>query len=65
MAVFTVATQIFDVYCLLMAAPGVQHYGYFLISYDFVFAGNADGQFSFSLFIRADHVYTGLIPRIL
>lgn len=39
-ALFTIATAIFDVYCLAMAAPGSKHYGYFLISYEFVYVGN-------------------------
>lgn len=39
-ALFTIATSIFDVYCLAMAAPGSKHYGYFLISYEFVYVGN-------------------------
>ncbi|CAG0885122.1 unnamed protein product [Cyprideis torosa] len=42
LAFFTIATQIFDIYCLILAAPGVAHYGYYLITYDFVFAGNPD-----------------------
>lgn len=37
---FTIATGIFDVYCLAMAAPGSTHYGYFIISYEFVYVGN-------------------------
>lgn len=40
---FTIATSIFDVYCLAMAAPGSKHYGYFLISYEFVYVGNKHG----------------------
>lgn len=39
-ALFTIATGIFDVYCLAMAAPGSTHYGYFIISYEFVYVGN-------------------------
>lgn len=39
-ALFTIATAIFDVYCLAMAAPGSKHYGYFIISYEFVYVGN-------------------------
>ncbi|CAD7094071.1 unnamed protein product [Hermetia illucens] len=39
-ALFTIATSIFDVYCLAMAAPGSTHYGYYIISYEFVYVGN-------------------------
>lgn len=45
-AMFTIATAIFDVYCLAMAAPGSTHYGYFLISYEFVYVGNKHGNWS-------------------
>lgn len=41
---FTIATSIFDIYCLAMAAPGSTHYGYFLISYEFVYVGNKHGK---------------------
>lgn len=40
MAIFTVATAVFDLYCLAMAAPGSTHYGYYIISYEFVYVGN-------------------------
>ncbi|KAJ6641219.1 hypothetical protein Bhyg_06154 [Pseudolycoriella hygida] len=39
-AFFTIATAIFDIYCLAMAAPGTTHYGYYFISYQFVYVGN-------------------------
>ncbi|EAT38135.1 AAEL009936-PA [Aedes aegypti] len=39
-AIFTIVTAIFDVYCLAMAAPGSTHYGYYIISYEFVYVGN-------------------------
>uniref|UniRef100_U5EPB4 Putative conserved plasma membrane protein n=1 Tax=Corethrella appendiculata TaxID=1370023 RepID=U5EPB4_9DIPT len=39
-AIFTIATAIFDIYCLAMAAPGSTHYGYYIISYEFVYVGN-------------------------
>lgn len=45
-AIFTIATAIFDVYCLSMAAPGSTHYGYFIISYEFVYVGNVHGESS-------------------
>lgn len=37
-ALFTIGTSIFDVYCLAMAAPGSTHY--YIISYEFVYVGN-------------------------
>ncbi|OXU21098.1 hypothetical protein TSAR_015355 [Trichomalopsis sarcophagae] len=40
LSIFTIITAIFDVYCLSQAAPGSIHYGYFLISYEFVYVGN-------------------------
>uniref|UniRef100_A0A0K8TPZ5 Putative conserved plasma membrane protein n=1 Tax=Tabanus bromius TaxID=304241 RepID=A0A0K8TPZ5_TABBR len=39
-AIFTIGTSIFDVYCLAMAAPGSTHYGYYVISYEFVYVGS-------------------------
>ncbi|KAG8037985.1 hypothetical protein G9C98_006310 [Cotesia typhae] len=40
LAIFTIATSIFDVYCLHEAVPGTKHYGYYIISYEFVYVGN-------------------------
>ncbi|XP_033323992.2 uncharacterized protein LOC117219171 [Megalopta genalis] len=40
LAIFTVCTAIFDLYCLSQAAPGSTHYGYYMISYEFVYVGN-------------------------
>lgn len=40
LAFFTVCTAIFDIYCLSQAAPGSIHYGYYIISYEFVYVGN-------------------------
>lgn len=39
-ALFTIITAVFDLYCLAMAAPGSTHYGYYIISYEFVYVGN-------------------------
>uniref|UniRef100_T1JFJ1 Uncharacterized protein n=1 Tax=Strigamia maritima TaxID=126957 RepID=T1JFJ1_STRMM len=39
-ALFTIALSIFDTYCLAMAEPGDTHYGYYVISFDFVYSGN-------------------------
>lgn len=44
-AIFTIITAIFDIYCLGMAAPGSTHYGYYFISYEFVYVGNVHGKF--------------------
>uniref|UniRef100_A0A182S6V0 Uncharacterized protein n=1 Tax=Anopheles maculatus TaxID=74869 RepID=A0A182S6V0_9DIPT len=35
-AIFTIGTAVFDIYCLALAAPGSSHYGYYIISYEFV-----------------------------
>ncbi|XP_049883917.1 uncharacterized protein LOC126379258 [Pectinophora gossypiella] len=40
-ALFTFAQSIFDLYCLGMAAPGAVHYGYYVISFQFVYVGSA------------------------
>lgn len=40
MSIFTVVTAVFDLYCYAMAAPGSTHYGYYIISYEFVYVGN-------------------------
>lgn len=40
LALFTICTSIFDLYCLSQAAPGSTHYGYYIISYEFVYVGN-------------------------
>ena len=45
LALFTIGTAIFDIYCLAMAAPGSTHYGYYIISYEFVYVGNKHGMF--------------------
>ncbi|KAI5640436.1 hypothetical protein NE865_07187 [Phthorimaea operculella] len=39
-ALFTFAESIFDLYCLGMAAPGSVHYGYYVISFQFVYVGS-------------------------
>ncbi|XP_031625969.1 uncharacterized protein LOC116342476 [Contarinia nasturtii] len=40
LSIFTIVTAVFDIYCLSMAAPGSTHYGYYFISYEFVYVGN-------------------------
>ncbi|XP_034946892.1 uncharacterized protein pasi2 [Chelonus insularis] len=40
LAIFTISTAVFDIYCLEEAAPGTTHYGYYIISYEFVYIGN-------------------------
>ncbi|KAH8268562.1 hypothetical protein KR026_008993, partial [Drosophila bipectinata] len=44
LSLFTIATSIFDLYCYAMAAPGSTHYGYYIISYEFVYVGNKHGK---------------------
>lgn len=39
-SLFAIALSVFDIYCLAMAEPGQTHYGYYVISFDFVYAGN-------------------------
>jgi len=40
-SIFTICTAAFDIYSLGMAAPGSTHYGYYFISYEFVYVGNS------------------------
>ncbi|CAH1396795.1 unnamed protein product [Nezara viridula] len=40
LSIFTIFTGIFDLYSYVMAAPGSVHYGYYFISYQFVYVGN-------------------------
>ncbi|CAG9821455.1 unnamed protein product [Phaedon cochleariae] len=40
LSIFTVITSCFDLYCYAMAAPGSTHYGYYVISYQFVYVGS-------------------------
>ncbi|XP_002020116.2 uncharacterized protein LOC108156274 [Drosophila miranda] len=40
LSLFTIASSVFDIYCYAMAAPGSTHYGYYIISYEFVYVGN-------------------------
>ncbi|XP_045467238.1 uncharacterized protein LOC123675772 [Harmonia axyridis] len=40
LSIFTFITAVFDIYCYGMAAPGSTHYGYYFISYQFVYVGN-------------------------
>ncbi|BES94698.1 unnamed protein product [Nesidiocoris tenuis] len=40
LSIFTIITGVFDIYCLAMAVPGSTHYGYYFISYQFVYVGN-------------------------
>jgi hypothetical protein len=39
-SLFTIATAIFDIYCLGMTKPGVTHYGFYIMSFQFVYVGN-------------------------
>ncbi|KAK9508286.1 hypothetical protein O3M35_007983 [Rhynocoris fuscipes] len=40
LSIFALVTGVFDVYSLAMAAPGSTHFGYYFISYQFVYVGN-------------------------
>lgn len=44
LSIFTLATSAFDTYCLAMARPGTTHYGYYVMSYQFVYVGSAWGK---------------------
>ncbi|KAF7994041.1 hypothetical protein HCN44_011310 [Aphidius gifuensis] len=53
LAIFTITTSIFDIYCLYLAVPGSTHYGYYIFSYEFVYQGNRhvrNGLVVFALF---------------
>ncbi|GBP24845.1 hypothetical protein EVAR_14178_1 [Eumeta japonica] len=39
-SLFTFGEMVFDLYCLGMAAPGAVHYGYYVISFQFVYVGS-------------------------
>ena len=42
-------TSGFDLYCLHEAAPGSEHTGYYLFSFDFVYVGNPHGKFNLQI----------------
>lgn len=44
-SLFTIIVAVFDVYCYSMAAPGSTHYGYYILSYQFVYVGNSNGKY--------------------
>jgi len=46
LSLFTIFTAMFDIYCLSQAAPGSTHYGYYIISFEFVYVGNVHGKAS-------------------
>ncbi|XP_046438378.1 uncharacterized protein LOC124189909 isoform X2 [Daphnia pulex] len=41
-SLFTIATAVLDIYCLGMTKPGVTHYGYYIMSFQFVYVGNGN-----------------------
>jgi len=41
LSIWTIFTSGFDIYCLHEAKPGSSHTGYYIISFDFVYVGNA------------------------
>lgn len=43
LSIFTFITAIFDLYCYSQAVPGSTHYGYYIISFQFVYVGNKHG----------------------
>lgn len=47
LSIFTIISSCFDLYCYAMAAPGSTHYGYYVISYEFVYVGSRHGKNSF------------------
>jgi hypothetical protein len=47
LSLFTIFTAVFDIYCLAQAAPGSTHYGYYIISFEFVYVGNVHGKVVF------------------
>jgi hypothetical protein len=44
LSLFTIFTAMFDIYCLSQASPGSTHYGYYIISFEFVYVGNVHGK---------------------
>jgi hypothetical protein len=51
-SLFTIGTSCFDLYCLSEATPGSTHYGYYLISFDFVYVGNKHGKYVYEHAIK-------------
>nr|CAG4646568.1 EOG090X0DL4 [Macrothrix elegans] len=41
-SLFTIATAILDIYCLGITRPGVTHYGFYIMSFQFVYVGNGN-----------------------
>jgi len=67
---FTIFTALFDLYCLSMAAPGAVHYGYYFISYEFVYVGNRHvrnilAMFAFFSFISGFIVFVSSIALLV
>ena len=52
LSIWTVFTSGFDIYCLHEAKPGSKHTGYYIISFDFVYVGNAHSK-SIQLFKKS------------
>ena len=44
LSAFTIFTDGFNLYCLHEAAPGSNHTGYYIFSFDFVYVGNYHGE---------------------
>jgi len=49
-SLFTVATAVFDIYCLALTHPGVTHYGFYIMSFQFVYVGNRNVRNSLIVF---------------
>ncbi|GLV38330.1 uncoordinated 45 [Carabus blaptoides fortunei] len=50
LTILTAITAVFDLYCLGMAAPGSTHYGYYIISYEFVYVGSTHVRNALAMF---------------
>ena len=52
LSAFTIFTDGFNLYCLHEAAPGSNHTGYYIFSFDFVYVGNYHGERELKLLTR-------------
>ncbi|KAL1139613.1 hypothetical protein AAG570_006595 [Ranatra chinensis] len=70
LSVFSVVTSVFDIYSMALATPGSIHFGFYFISYEFVYVGNKHVRNTLILFalfsiISAATVFVSSIMLII
>lgn len=65
LSIFTVVTGVFDIYSLAMAAPGSTHFGYYFISYQFVYVGNKHGELHIWDYIQSSELSFSLCRNLI